>query len=50
MKGRAGRIGALAPGMEAGIVGAPGDPRGGIGLVRRAGFVMRGGGVWRRAA
>ena len=41
------RIGALAPGYEADIVGVPGDPRADIALVRRVGFVMRGGAVWR---
>jgi imidazolonepropionase-like amidohydrolase len=48
--GMADRIGALAPGMEADIVGLPGDPRQEIGLVRRVAFVMRGGAVWKAPA
>jgi imidazolonepropionase-like amidohydrolase len=39
------RIGRLAPGFEADLVALPGDPRGDIGLVRRVGFVMKGGQV-----
>ncbi|MBR0647221.1 amidohydrolase family protein [Plastoroseomonas hellenica] len=48
--GMEGRIGALAPGLEADIVALPGDPRRDIALVRRVAFVMRGGVVWRHAA
>lgn len=47
--GMEGRIGALAPGLAADVVGVPGDPRRDIGLVRRVAFVMRGGAVWRHA-
>jgi imidazolonepropionase-like amidohydrolase len=48
--GMEGRIGALAPGLEADIVAVPGDPRADIALVRRVGFVMRGGAVWKPLA
>ncbi|MGG5809359.1 amidohydrolase family protein [Falsiroseomonas sp. CW058] len=41
------RTGALAAGLEADILGLPGDPRRDISLVRRVAFVMRGGAVWR---
>jgi imidazolonepropionase-like amidohydrolase len=41
------RIGRLAPGYEADLVGLPGDPRDRIGLVREVGFVMKGGKVFR---
>jgi imidazolonepropionase-like amidohydrolase len=45
--GLGGRIGALAPGHEADVIALPGDPRRDIALVRRVGFVMKGGVVRR---
>jgi imidazolonepropionase-like amidohydrolase len=45
-----GRIGRLAPGLEADVIAVPGDPTRDIALVRRVGFVMRGGAVWTPAA
>jgi len=39
------RIGRLAVGLQADVVAVPGDPRADIGLVRRVGFVMKGGRV-----
>jgi imidazolonepropionase-like amidohydrolase len=41
------RIGALAPGMEADLVGVEGDPLSDITALRRVAFVMKGGRVYR---
>ncbi|MGG5820777.1 amidohydrolase family protein [Falsiroseomonas sp. HW251] len=48
--GMADRIGRLAPGLEADVIAVPGDPARDIALVRRVGFVMRGGAVWKPLA
>jgi imidazolonepropionase-like amidohydrolase len=45
--GMAGRIGAIAPGMEADLVAVAGDPLADITAVRRVRFVMKGGRVYR---
>lgn len=44
--GMAGKIGALAPGMEADIIGVAGDPVTDITAMRRVRFVMKGGRVY----
>ncbi len=48
--GMAGRIGSIAPGMEADIIALEGDPRKDITAVRRVAFVMKGGVVYKNAA
>ena len=45
--GMAGKIGAIAAGMEADLVAVKGDPLKDITAVRRVGFVMKGGKVYR---
>ena len=48
--GMAGRIGSIAPGLEADIIALDGDPRKDITAVRRVAFVMKGGIVYKNAA
>jgi imidazolonepropionase-like amidohydrolase len=48
--GMGGRIGSIAPGLEADIIALDGDPRKDITAVRRVAFVMKGGIVYKNAA
>ncbi len=48
--GMAGRIGSIAPGLEADIIALDGDPRKDITAVRRVAFVMKGGVVYKNRA
>jgi imidazolonepropionase-like amidohydrolase len=45
-----GKIGALAPGMEADLIAVDGDPLSDITALRRVAFVMKGGNVYRNVA
>ena len=48
--GMAGKIGALAPGLEADIIALEGDPVQDITSVRRVVFVMKGGVIYKNEA
>jgi imidazolonepropionase-like amidohydrolase len=43
-----GQIGALKPGYLADVIAVPGDPLQDIGVLKKVGFVMKGGVVYRK--